>query len=40
MHVVESAGGPIPFIRALLDEAAEDPAWEEREAAARQMSLF
>lgn len=37
---VAEAGGPVPYTAALLDAAAEDPAWQEREAAARQISLF
>lgn len=37
---IAEAGGPVPFVRAALDQAAEDPAWKEREAAARQHSLF
>lgn len=37
---VEDAGGPVAFVQAILDEAARSPAWIEREAAARQLSLF
>lgn len=37
---IAQAGGRVPFVRAALDDAAEDPAWKEREAAARQYSLF
>lgn len=37
---IATAGGPVAFVLTALDEAAEDPAWKEREAAARQYSLF
>ena len=37
---IAEAGGPVPFIRAALDDAAKDPAWKAHEAAARQYSLF
>jgi hypothetical protein len=35
-----AAGGALEFVSAALDEAAADPAWKAREAAARQYSLF
>lgn len=37
---IEVAGGPVAFVRSALDDVAMDPAWLEREAIARQMSLF
>lgn len=37
---IEVAGGPVAFVLAWLDHAARDPAWKEREAAGRQLSLF
>jgi hypothetical protein len=37
---IAEAGGPVAFIRAALDSAADDPAWKKREAAARQYQLF
>lgn len=37
---VADAGGPVPFVRAALDSAAEDPAWKEAEAAARQYTFL
>lgn len=37
---IDTAGGPVAFVRAVLDEAAKEPAWQEREVAARQMSLI
>ena len=37
---IDAVGGPGAFVCAALDEAAQDPAWLERQAAARQVSLF
>jgi len=37
---IAAAGGPVAFVRTALDEAAQASAWIDREAAARQMSLF
>lgn len=39
-EAILEAGGPVAFVRAALDEAAEAPAWKEREAAAQQYDLF
>ena len=33
---VDAAGGPVAYVRASLEYAAKDPAWEER----KQLSLF
>lgn len=38
--IVEARGGPAAYVLAWLEKAAEDPIWKEREAAARQFSLF
>lgn len=38
--LVEARGGPAAYVLVWLDEAAKDPLWKEREAAARQFSLF
>jgi hypothetical protein len=37
---VADAGGPVSYVLAWLDHAAEDPAWKARQAAARQLTLF
>ena len=37
---VESAGGPVAYVRAWLDEAAKSPDWKLREQQSRQFSLF
>lgn len=37
---VEAAGGPAAFALSWLDTEARNPAWREREAASRQLSLF
>ena len=34
------AGGPVAFVRAWLDQAAETKSWKERQEKARQMTLF
>jgi hypothetical protein len=38
--VIEAEGGPVPFVRAWLAEAAKDPEWIAAEADRKQMSLF
>ncbi|MCF8710247.1 hypothetical protein [Rhizorhapis sp. SPR117] len=38
--VIAEAGGPVAFVQAWLDHEAETKAWKEKEAAARQMTLF
>jgi hypothetical protein len=38
--VIDEAGGPVAFVRAWLDRAAQFPDWKEREVASRQMTLF
>lgn len=37
---VADAGGPVSFVRAALDHAVKDPAWQESEAVARQYTLL
>jgi hypothetical protein len=37
---VESAGGPVPYVRAWLDSTATTSGWKKREIASRQLSLF
>lgn len=37
---VEDAGGPAPFVRRWLDEAARSPVWRRTEARWRQLDLF
>ncbi len=37
---INAAGGPVSFVRAALDDAAQDADWIRREAEARQMVLF
>ena len=37
---VESAGGPVAYAKAWLDEAARAPAWKRKYAESRQLSLF
>ncbi|ABS65797.1 hypothetical protein Xaut_0541 [Xanthobacter versatilis] len=37
---VEEAGGPVAYVTAWLDRAAQGAAWKAHEDAARQMSLF
>ncbi len=37
---VDSAGGPVPYVRAWLEAAAAKPAWKKLELASRQLSLF
>lgn len=37
---VDSAGGPVPYVRAWLDSAATASGWRKREIASRQLSLF
>ena len=37
---IEGAGGPIPFVRAWLSEAAKDPNWIAAEEGRKQLSLF
>lgn len=38
--VIAEAGGPVAYVQAWLDHEAETKAWKEKEAAARQMTLF
>ena len=33
-------GGPIAYVRAWLDEAAQSPEWQERQQATQQLALF
>ncbi|MHB0696986.1 hypothetical protein, partial [Roseomonas mucosa] len=37
---MDEAGGPVAYVTAWLDEAAQDKAWKARQVAARQMALF
>lgn len=37
---IDEAGGPVAFVTAWLDAAAQAPAWKEKEQAARQLTLF
>jgi len=37
---IEDQGGPVAFVRAWLDEAAQSQQWKDLEAASRQMSLL
>jgi hypothetical protein len=37
---VESAGGPVAYIQAWLDEAAKAPSWKRKDEQSRQLSLF
>jgi hypothetical protein len=39
-EAIEAAAGPVAYVQAALDEAANDPAWIARQAAARQLALF
>lgn len=39
-RLIEETGGPVAFVLAWLEDAAQEPAWQDREAAARQFSLF
>lgn len=39
-EAVEGAGGPLAYVRAWLDEAAESPAWQKQEQQSRQLNLF
>src|SRR5687767_9117984 len=38
--VVAAAGGPVAFVTAWLDAAAEESAWQKLEEASRQLTLF
>ena len=38
--VIAEASGPVAFVKAWLDHAAGSKAWKDKEAAARQMTLF
>ena len=38
--VVMQEGGPVAFVRGLLDEAAADPEWKQAQDEARQLALF
>jgi hypothetical protein len=38
--LIDDEGGPVAFVRAWLDHAADTPEWKAKEAAARQFSLF
>ncbi|WP_457663196.1 hypothetical protein [Sinorhizobium medicae] len=37
---IEEAGGPVAFVQAWLDRAAQSTAWKTHEETARQMTLF
>ncbi|MDV6333157.1 hypothetical protein [Asticcacaulis sp. 201] len=37
---VDELGGPVAYVLAWLDEAAQSPAWRKQQEAARQLSLF
>lgn len=37
---IAEAGGPVPYVRDALDEAAESRGWKDYEEASRQMSLL
>lgn len=37
---IDEAGGPVAFVTAWLDAAAQAPAWKEKEQASRQLALF
>lgn len=37
---IDAEGGPVAYVRAWLDHAASSPEWLERQAAARQLSMF
>lgn len=37
---IEDAGGPVAFVTAWLDEAAQSKGWKEKEEASRQYALF
>lgn len=39
-ELVEAEGGPVAYALAWLDHEAAKPAWKQREAALRQLSLF
>jgi hypothetical protein len=39
-ETVTDGGGPVVFVQAWLDHEAKTEAWKEKEAAARQMTLF
>lgn len=38
--IIEEAGGPVAFVKAWLDCEANSQDWKNKEAAARQMTLF
>ncbi len=38
--LIDEEGGPLAFVRAWLEQAADTPEWKAQEAAARQFSLF
>lgn len=38
--LVEEAGGPVAYVRAWLDEAAQEPEWKQAQARRAQLSLF
>ncbi|GEC36479.1 hypothetical protein JOH52_000818 [Sinorhizobium meliloti] len=37
---IDDAGGPVAFVEAWLEKAAQSTQWKKREEAARQMTLF
>ncbi len=39
-EIINAAGGPVAFVRAALEDAAQDADWIRREAEARQMVLL
>lgn len=39
-ETIAEAGGPVAFVRAWLDQAAETKSWKEQQEKARQMTLF
>lgn len=38
--LIDAEGGPVAFVLAWLDDAAQSPAWKARQEQARQLSLF
>ncbi|KQZ26519.1 hypothetical protein ASD50_03680 [Mesorhizobium sp. Root552] len=39
-ETIAEAGGPVAFVKAWLDQAAEAKSWKEQQEKARQMTLF
>jgi len=39
-ETIAEAGGPVAFVKAWLDQAAETKSWKEQQETARQMTLF